>query len=340
MDHSVFGFIEREDSAAIEREFSQENINFVNADGYTPLYYASMKKNVGTRTVEQLLSLGAEVDMKGFDDETPLYIACFNGKIKVVLLLLENGADVNAKNGRDDETPLHVAARIGNCALIALLVERGANLDAQNFRGETPLYLAAKAGFHNAVYQLMNAGADVNIYDVDGKDPLYVASERRLKHVVILLKNSLQDLVIAKAMADKELQLRPPSIKSTELILEEAEKDAAAGRPIHHAFFLSKSVKEAKPLEIVQITVPRPKAGPRNPFAAPPSGPCRSLEEVGYDEPPALPPSFMDQTPAIPERIGGTSMRIGTGVKTMGAEPPRISCVPGDCMEFSMPQQM
>ncbi|ESL09820.1 ankyrin [Trypanosoma rangeli SC58] len=340
MDHRVFGFIEREDCAAIQQEFSEENVNFVNTDGYTPLYYASMKKNVGTRTVEQLLSLGAEVDLKGFDDETPLYIACFNGKIKVVLLLLENGANVNTKNGRDNETPLHVAARIDNCALIALLVERGANLDAQNSRGETPLYLAAKAGFHNAVYQLMNAGADVNICDVDGKDPLYVASERRLKHVVILLKSSLQGLVIAKAVADKELQLRPPLIKSTELILDEAEKDAAAGRPIHHAFLLSKSVKEPKPLEIVQITVPHPKTGPRNPFAAPPSGPCRSLEEVGYDESPALPLFLRDRPPVKPERIGGTSMRVGTGVKSMGAEPPRISCVPGDCMEFSMSQRL
>ncbi|RNF10991.1 ankyrin [Trypanosoma conorhini] len=334
MDRSVFGAIEREDHAAMERAFSLENVNLVNADGYTPLYYASMKKNVGRRTVEQLLFLGAQVDLKGQDGETPLYIACFNSKIEVVQLLLENGANVNAKNGRDEETPLHVTARTGNCAILDILVGRGAKLDVQNVRGETPLYLAAKAGLHNAVYHLMNAGADVNICDVDGKDPLYVASERGLKHVVVLLKSSLKGLAIAKAMADEELRLRPLPIKSTELILEEAEEDAAAGRLIHHDFIPSKPVKEVKPLEIVKIAVPRPKAGPRNPFAATSSGPCRSLEEVGYDAPPALPPSLANRPPVKSERIGGTSMRIGTSVQTMGKDPPRISCVPGDCMEF------
>ncbi|RNC50543.1 putative ankyrin, partial [Trypanosoma cruzi] len=337
MNMSLFYSIERQDLAAMQQVFSPTNVNSLNSNGYTPLYYASMKREVGCPTVKKLLNLGAEVDLKGPDRETPLYIACFNGKIDVVLLLLEYGANVDAKNGNNDETALHVAARTGNCAIIDILLRSGANLNAKNVRNETPLYMAAKAGLHDAVYQLLKAGADQNVCDIDGKNPLYVASERGLKHVVVLLKSKLEDIVIAKARADEELRLRPPPIKSTESILEEAEETVAAGRPNRLDYLLPEPVKESKPLEIVEIIVPHPKSGSCDPLAVISNGPCRSLEEVGYDEPPAIPTSLKDRPPVKPERIGGTSMRIGTGVETVGTEPPRIGCFPGDTMEFSVP---
>ncbi|KAH9577508.1 Ankyrin repeat-containing domain [Trypanosoma melophagium] len=337
MNRNIFEAIDKGDHEALRENFGSINVNKSNSDGYTPLYYACMKKGVGVKTVQEIILLGAEVDMKGADRETPLYIACFNGKLDVALVLLDEGADIDARNGTDGETALHVAARTGNCALINILVERGAGLNPQNIRKETPLYLAAKGGYHNAVYHLLKAGVNTNICDIDGKSPLYIASEKGHKHVVILLKSNRNDLALAKAKADEELRLHPLPIKSTEEIYEKAAEDAAAGRPIRHISIDPEPERVTRPLDVVEIVVPQAKWGMHNPFGALPEGPCRSLEEVGYDEPPSIPASLRNLPPVKPQRIGGTSMRIGTSIDTVGVEPIRVNSLLGDSLQFSRP---
>lgn len=52
-------------------------------------------------------------------------------------ILINNGADVNARNIQND-TPLHWAAFYGSPEVAKLLIESGANLKALNAKGETP----------------------------------------------------------------------------------------------------------------------------------------------------------------------------------------------------------
>jgi ankyrin repeat protein len=54
---------------------------------------------------------------------------------------LDLGIDVNARN-EDGETALHAAAYHAANRVIQLLVERRANLDARNFQDQTPLLVA------------------------------------------------------------------------------------------------------------------------------------------------------------------------------------------------------
>ena len=57
------------------------------------------------------------------DRETPLHLAISQGFAESASLLLENGADPNAKNGRG-EMPLHLACQ-GKCpSLISLLLDK------------------------------------------------------------------------------------------------------------------------------------------------------------------------------------------------------------------------
>ena len=56
---------------------------------------------------------------------TPLHKAVCGGHIDIVRLLVENGAEVNARDG-NDETPLHKAAERGYIEVVRLLVENGA----------------------------------------------------------------------------------------------------------------------------------------------------------------------------------------------------------------------
>jgi ankyrin repeat protein len=92
--------------------------------------------------VKQHLDAGAEVDAK--DDEfvaTFLHWAAAGGQNEIVELLINNGADVNAKDSLDG-TPLHLAAREGHMETAELLIAEGADVNAKTADGGTPLDVA------------------------------------------------------------------------------------------------------------------------------------------------------------------------------------------------------
>jgi ankyrin repeat protein len=56
--------------------------------------------------VKYLKSVGADINVKRNDGETPLYSASWNGQLEVVKYLKSVGADINAKDNVGN-TPLH-----------------------------------------------------------------------------------------------------------------------------------------------------------------------------------------------------------------------------------------
>ncbi|RZF38718.1 hypothetical protein LSTR_LSTR017413 [Laodelphax striatellus] len=62
-----------------------------------------------------------------FHNITPLHVASKWGKLSMVTLLLEKGANIESKT-RDGLTPLHCAARSGHDQVVDLLVENKAPL--------------------------------------------------------------------------------------------------------------------------------------------------------------------------------------------------------------------
>lgn len=80
--------------------------------------------------------------------------------------LLDGGADANERRGRLDETPLHVAARRRRASAVAILVERGADADARNGGGKTAYVHALRRGFDDIVGVLGARGA-VELTDAD-----------------------------------------------------------------------------------------------------------------------------------------------------------------------------
>ncbi len=75
------------------------------------------------------------------DESTPLHCATWKGHKAAVALLLEAGADVNAKNANSHwgNTPLHAAAHGNQRAIAEMLITHGADINAEFGPGRTPL---------------------------------------------------------------------------------------------------------------------------------------------------------------------------------------------------------
>jgi len=68
-----------------------------------------------------------------------LYYASEHGSREAALILLDNGAKVNSRNSLW-ETPLHVACENGKGSLIIVLLSRGADRTIKNKDGQKPRY--------------------------------------------------------------------------------------------------------------------------------------------------------------------------------------------------------
>lgn len=98
-------------------------------------------------------------DKKGF---TPLILAATAGHQKVVEILLNHGADIEAQSERTKDTPLSLACSGGRYEVVELLLNRGANKEHRNVSDYTPLSLAASGGYVNIIKLLLNHGAEIN----------------------------------------------------------------------------------------------------------------------------------------------------------------------------------
>jgi Ankyrin repeats (3 copies)/Ankyrin repeat len=91
---------------------------------------------------QRLIEYDADVNARDEDGWTPLRWASggFHFKDGAVLrVLLERGADVNARADKDDSTALHWASRYGALEIVRLLLEHGADVEAVSVGGETAL---------------------------------------------------------------------------------------------------------------------------------------------------------------------------------------------------------
>lgn len=76
------------------------------------------------------------------DDRSEDSSAISREKVEIVRLLIEQGADVTAKD-KSLSTPLHLASSLGIPEIVRLLIERGADITAENESRRTPLHLAS-----------------------------------------------------------------------------------------------------------------------------------------------------------------------------------------------------
>ena len=99
-----------------------------------------------TKVVKMMLEANADVNAKDIEGWTALMLASiipYNNYTEIVKLLLEAGADVNAKD-KDGDTVLIKTSGDGYTEIVKILLEAGADINAKNINGETALDVAKK----------------------------------------------------------------------------------------------------------------------------------------------------------------------------------------------------
>jgi len=135
--------------------------NAANAFAATPLMWCAGD----AIKIRLLLSKGAKVDARSKLGRTPLLIAAaYDGATEAARLLIENGADVNARD-KGGISVLEQAASSNHIELVRLLLAKGATVNTADEGGFTPLMAAAGNGDRNAdlVKLLLAHGAAVNL---------------------------------------------------------------------------------------------------------------------------------------------------------------------------------
>ena len=140
-------------------------------------------------TVNQLLDKNPEfINSFSSDGFTPLGLASFFGHLSVVKFLLDKGSNPNiASNNQFKVTPIHSACAISRFDITELLIENGADVNAKQMQGVTPLHSAAHNGQTKLSKLLIDNGADINAKMDNGQTPLFMANEKNFQEIAELI---------------------------------------------------------------------------------------------------------------------------------------------------------
>ena len=160
------------------------------------LLHIAMRPDIRTdpRIVKLLLEYGADVDAKGGDfDSTPLHWAImpdYDNKCpdpEIIKMLLEYGADANAEE-KLGHRPLQVTI-LNQCPEVAkLLLNYGADVNMRMGHGSTLLQIAVVFGNTGMVELLLDYGIDADVVNDRGETALDMAVKRGCVDIAEILR--------------------------------------------------------------------------------------------------------------------------------------------------------
>lgn len=177
----------KEQATAVKGEIAKillaagADVNTKAKDGRSPLHCACFK---GYYNVVQVLF---EYNAKMFADETgalPMHLGAYSGNVDILKMLINKGADVNAKTN-DGWTAVHFATHEVQTEFLEYLLNNGAKIDEKEAEhGSTALHIAAKNDYLDFVELLLNYGADIDSTDDRGRTALNIATKEGNNRIV------------------------------------------------------------------------------------------------------------------------------------------------------------
>ncbi|BES94389.1 ankyrin 3, node of Ranvier (ankyrin G) [Nesidiocoris tenuis] len=158
---------------------------------------------------------------KWSDPGTSFLRAARAGQLDKVLLLVEQGVDINTCNA-NGLNALHLAAKDGHVEIVQELLNRGCTVDAATKKGNTALHIAALAGQEEVARLLVDKGANVNVQSLNGFTPLYMAAQENHDAVVkfLLSKGANQTLATEDGFTPLAVAMQQGHDKVVAVLLE------------------------------------------------------------------------------------------------------------------------
>lgn len=163
------------------------NVNDADYQQLTSLHYAAHHGHL--KVVKLLVEEGADIRAVSEDGKKPIHSAASNAHKNIVLLFVQQGLSINDPDTNLIWTPLHYAAHSGNLDFVQSLLAEGANFNAVDADNAKPLHIAAERGYQRVIELLIKQGMNVNDLGQDNWTPLhYAARHGHLKTVRFLVE--------------------------------------------------------------------------------------------------------------------------------------------------------
>ncbi len=277
-----------------------------------------------------------DIESRNAAGETPLHAAVRSGRIDVVILLLCNGAEVNAVATATTDrpgtgTPLHVACSMGNAQIGRHLLVSGADPNATTsvtpagLGGDTPLHLAAANGHLELARILLTNGANPNAVNGRGVTPLGLAASNGHLQIVDELVSHGADPSQKCLSPHHPSDLASEANKASTSAAEDASVGAApAATPVQAFASTPPPAQEIKTAE-TNATEIQAKPVTQEPAASPP--PASAKDKAGGLDmrPPPLPVQSQGH---VSEHLNPTNPVPPTGVGRK--DRPVTPAAPGD----------
>ena len=220
------------------------DVNATNNYGVSP--FALAASNGSAAIVAQLLAAGVDPNDPTHAvnaGETPLLLVARSGQVEAMQMLLDAGADIEARETWNGQSALMWAAAEGHVPVVDMLIQRGADIAAHSNSGATPLLFATRQGSLGAVQALLAAGADVDEQRPDGATSLLVAVINGHEDLVDVLLDAGADPNVeggSTRLTVQGMRARPMPLEIRKLGYSEGDSEGVRrgnifGRPLQAA---------------------------------------------------------------------------------------------------------
>ncbi|XP_020570354.1 ankyrin repeat and EF-hand domain-containing protein 1 isoform X2 [Oryzias latipes] len=157
---------------------SQANMRIVDSAGKGVLFYCISPKKSHACCLQVALENQADVNNVSSEGVHVFQLMCEKALVctPICLMMVDAGADPNAKDTKTGVTALMEAAKAGSLQLVRAILKRGGTPEALDKRRCTAMHYAAMGGFFEVIQVLSAYSAPMNVIDLDVCSPLHYAA--------------------------------------------------------------------------------------------------------------------------------------------------------------------
>ena len=164
----ILGLISKD--LRLELQCSTSEIDSQDSQGRTPLSWAAARGDIPS--VQTLLEFGADSNLFDHQANSPLH---YVKTVQCAQPLLHHGSNVSLRNCWG-ATAMHTLCRgSGDISILSLLLESGADPNARDSEKQTPLHEATFNSHTRCAERFITVGADINIRNTSGDSLLRFA---------------------------------------------------------------------------------------------------------------------------------------------------------------------